>query len=70
MNKYKEGKAEIHIRFRVIFKEAGKALKGWQVQAAYLLKYGKRYSESTVTARIREMKDIKCNLSDYTYSLC
>ncbi len=69
MNKTKDGNADIHIRFRKILNASKKPLKAWHIQAVYLRKYDKRYSESSVTARLREMDDVTCNLSDYTYDI-
>jgi hypothetical protein len=69
MNNTKAGVADIHIRFRKIFKASKKPLKAWHIQAIYHRQYGKRYSESSVTARLREMMDVNCNLSDYTYDI-
>jgi hypothetical protein len=69
MNKHQLGIADIHVNFRKIM-TPGKELKAWQIQVAYLREYGKRYSESSITARLREMKDVRCDLSTYTYKLC
>ena len=69
MNKTKEGGADTHINLRKIFKAKKKPMKAWHLQAFYLEMFGKRYSESSITARLREMMDVKCNLTDYTYTL-
>ena len=69
MNKTKAGKADLHFVIRKILNAAIKPLKAWQIQMQILIETGKRYSESAVTARLREMADIKCNLTDYTYDI-
>ena len=68
MNKYTEGLATIHCNLRSILRHR-KPMEAHKIVAAYLRKYGKRYSDSSITARLREMHDVKCNLSNYTYSL-
>jgi repressor of nif and glnA expression len=69
MNLYKIGMAPLHIIIRKVMAKAGKSLKAWQIEALIRKETGKRYSESTVTARLREMRDVKCNLSNNTYGL-
>lgn len=69
MSKYTEGEAPIQLKIKAIMNKAGKPLKGWHIQAVLLREYGKRYSESSVTARLREMPKVTCNLTDYTYSI-
>jgi hypothetical protein len=69
MNKTKEGKASVHQNLRAIFKAKKKPMRAWHLQAFYLEMFGKRYSESSITARLREMLDVSCNLTDYTYML-
>ena len=69
MDKNREGTAGVHQNIRSIFKDKKKPMKAWHVQTFYIEKFGKRYSESTITARFREMADVKCNLSTYTYTL-
>lgn len=69
MNNYTKGNAKVHHNIRQIMKSYPMPLKGWHIQARYQKLFGKRYSESTITARLREMKDVICNLSTYTYTL-
>ena len=69
MDKYKEGISGVHQNIREILKRRRSAPKAWHIQAVYLRIYGKRYSESSITARLREMADVTCNLTDYTYSI-
>ena len=45
----------------------GKLLKAWEVNYHIERLTGRKYSDSSTTARMREMKHIKCNLSDNTY---
>ena len=60
MNKYKEGIGKPHAIIREIMKR-----KVWwmpyDVAFTYRLKTGKRMSESALTARLREMKDVVCD---------
>ena len=69
MNKTKAGLADSQQFIRRILKAAKRGMKAWEICAAYSILVGKRMSESAMTARIREMGDIICNLSDYTYSI-
>lgn len=69
MNKNAEGIANIHNNIRNILKGRKRGLQAWQVVERYRVRYGKRYSESGITARLRECRDVSCNLSDYTYSI-
>ena len=69
MGKREEGILDIHIAIREILKASKKPLKAWHVQAIVLRKYNKRYEGSTITARMREMADVRCDLSDYTYTI-
>ncbi len=69
MNNTKIGKATIHFIMRKVFRLAGEPLKAWQLQRGLYSETGKWYSESSVTARTREMRDVRCNLSGYTYEL-
>ena len=66
MNKTNEGRAEIHQRLRLIFTIKKKPMKAWHLQSFYLEMFDKRYSESSITARLRQMADVSCNLTDYT----
>ena len=69
MNKYKEGVADIHNNLRKILKGKKKGLQAYKIQQKYSEKFGKLYSESSITARLREIKDVHCNLSTYRYIL-
>jgi hypothetical protein len=69
MDKHSEGIASIHNNIRKMLKGRKRGLKGWEIQQGYLARYGKRYSESSITARLRQMMDVSCNLSNYTYRL-
>ncbi len=69
MNKTREGKASIHQNIRKLLKLRKKGLKCYELRDLYNAAYGKYYSESGFSARLREMKEVVCNLSDYTYSL-
>ena len=69
MDKTKEGIASIHQNLRQIFTAKKKPMKAWHIQAFYKQMFNKRYSESSITARLRQMADVSCNLTDYTYTL-
>ena len=68
MDKYKEGTADIHRNLRKLLRRR-KPQMAWVICNLYFTRYGKRYSDSSMTSRLREMKDITCNLSTYEYSL-
>lgn len=69
MDRTNEGIASIHHNLRKIFTAKKKPMKAWHLQSFYLEMFGKRYSESSITARLRQMRDVSCNLTDYTYTL-
>ena len=69
MDKHKAGVADSQQFIRRILKAAKRGMKAWEICAAYFIMAGKRMSESAMTARIRQMMDVVCNLSDYTYSI-
>ena len=67
MNKQKLGKSFIHSVIDKILLGRKRGLKAWQVNNHIERLIGRKYSDSSTTARMREMKHIKCNLSDNTY---
>lgn len=67
MNKYTVGEADIHLNIRKIMQGRKRGLKCYEIRDLYFKRFGKYYSESGFSARLREMNDIKCNLSDNTY---
>lgn len=69
MNNTRLGKATIHFNIRTLLKGRKHGLRCFEIRNLYRLKFGRFYSESAFSARLREARDIKCNLSDYTYSL-
>lgn len=69
MNKAKAGLATIHQNLRKILKGRKRGVKAWEIVIIYARRFGKLYSDSAITARLREMLDVFCNLSDYTYRL-
>jgi hypothetical protein len=69
MDKYKEGTAAIHANIRKVMKGLKRGLQGWQIQERYQVKYGHRYSESSITRRLREMADVNCDRKTNCYSL-
>jgi hypothetical protein len=69
MNKYREGVATIHGNIRKILRGRKRGLKAYEIVNEYARKFKVVYSDSAMTARMREMKDIKCNLSNYHYTL-
>lgn len=69
MNNTKEGLSATQHNLRSILKGSKRGLKGYELCDIYLIQFKKRYSESAMTARLREMADISCNLSTYRYSL-
>lgn len=70
MNKYREGKATIHFRIIKLLKGRKRGLRCHEIRNLYSIKHNHYYSESGFSARLREIANIKCNLSDYTYKLC
>ena len=69
MNKHKEGLADIHRNIRKLLKNRKQGMRCASIRDLYSHRYGKYYSESGFSARLREMKDVKCNLSSFEYSL-
>lgn len=69
MNKYKEGIATIHNNLRKLLNSYKRGLKAWEICDIYLRRFKIKYSDSAMTARLREMADVVCNLSNYTYSI-
>ncbi len=69
MNRTKEGISATHHNIRSILKGSKHGLKAYEICDTYLIQFKKRHSESALTARLREMRDVKCNLSNYRYSL-
>ena len=68
MNKTKEGLSQQQHNLRSILK-GSKGLKAYEICDTYFIQFKKRYSESGITARMRGMSDVSCNLSTYRYSL-
>lgn len=69
MDKRKEGLSTIHLNIRKILKGRKRGLKAFEVCGIYCQRFQKLYSDSSMTARFREMKDISCDLKTYRYSL-
>ena len=69
MNKHKLGVADIHVNIRKLMKGLKRGLRCHELRNLYSIKHGHYYSESGFSARLREMKDVKCNLSNFTYAL-
>jgi hypothetical protein len=69
MNKTKEGKSSMHTNIRRMMRAVRCGMKCFELRDLYFSMFKKMYSESAFSARLREMKDVVCNLSDYTYSL-
>jgi hypothetical protein len=69
MNKRELGKADIHENIREIFRIVKKPLPCYAARDLYNSIFNKYYLDSTFSARMREMSDIKCNLSTYEYYL-
>jgi len=69
MNKRTLGISEIHCNLRELLGSMDVGLRGFEICEIYFHKYHRRYSDSTMTARLREMSDIVCDLSNYTYTL-
>lgn len=69
MNKTKAGKATIHQNIRKILRGRNRGLPAWEIANWYYFKFGKMYSDASLSARIREMSDVTCNLSTYKYTL-
>lgn len=67
MNKQKLGKSFIHSVIDKILLGRTRGLKAWEVNNHIERLTGRKYSDSSTTARMREMNHIKCNLSDNTY---
>ena len=68
MDKYKNGVATIHQNIRKLLKRR-KPMPAWVICNLYEQRYGKRYSDSAMTARLRQMRDIICNHSTYEYEI-
>ena len=68
MDKYKNGVATVHQNIRKLIKRR-KPMRAWVICDLYEQRYGKRYSDSTMTARFRQMRDIICNHSTHEYEL-
>ena len=68
MDRYREGVSDQHNNYRSIFKAVNRPLLGWEITAMYLAMFHKRYSDSSTTARLREMPDVWCNLSTHEYN--
>lgn len=69
MNKTKAGLADSQNAIRRILKAAKRGMKLYEICAAYLILVGEYMAETSLAARTREMDDVVCNLSDYTYSI-
>ena len=69
MKKYAKGLADIHHNLRKILKGRRRGMLSWELCLAYQSKFGRRYSDASITARLREMADIECNLSTYRYTI-
>ena len=67
MNKRKEGISEIHINIRKILKGRKKGLKAYEICHYYFARFDKLYSDSTMTARMREMRDVRCDSTGNSY---
>ena len=67
MSNSSEGTATIHRNIRKLLKGRKRGLRAFAIRDLYNHRYNKFYSESGFTARLREMKDIKCDLSSYEY---
>lgn len=66
---YVNGDSKIHRNIRKLLEGAKRGLRCYELRDLYAKTFGKFYSESGFSARLREMADVICNLSDYTYSL-
>jgi len=69
MDKHKNGIADIHRNIRKLLKNQKKGLRSYTIRDMYARRYGKHYSESGFTARLREMGDIVCDRRTYEYTL-
>jgi len=66
---YSNGTSKIHANIRKLLKHKTQGLRCYAIRDLYKETYGKFYSESGFSARLREMADVVCNLSDYTYTI-
>jgi len=66
---YKNDQAKVHKNIRKLLQHKKQGLRCYAIRDLYEKTYGKFYSESGFSARLREMADVVCNLSDYTYSI-
>jgi len=64
-----EGVSTIHCNLRKLLAGRKRGLRAFEICNLYFNRYKKRYSDAAMTARFREMQDIVCNLSGYTYML-
>lgn len=69
MNKTKAGLSTTQHNLRSILRGSKHGLKAYEICDTYLIQFKKRYSESGITARLRQMQDVSCNLSTYRYSI-
>jgi len=69
MDKYKTGVATIHQNLRKLLKGRKGGYKAWELVLMYARRFGKLYADAAITARLREMRDVTCRKSDYTYSI-
>jgi len=68
MDKHKLGIADTHNLIRKILRGLKRGLRGCDIKNR-LEKYDVYMSDAAATARIRQMKDVSCNLSTYFYTL-
>ena len=68
MNKQNEGIADVQNKIRKILK-GGRSLESWRITQEYRVRFKKQYSDASITARMRQMSDVVCDLSTYQYKL-
>ena len=69
MDKRAEGISTIHCNLRRFLKGRRRGKKAGEICDIYNAIYNTNYGDATMTARFREMRDMVCDLSDYTYRL-
>ena len=69
MDKYKLGIAQVHNNLRKLLTGRKRPLRLWQIVALYTKRFKVMMEATTIAARMRQMRDVVCNLTDYTYSI-
>jgi len=69
MNKTRLGLADLQECIRGVLRAADRGMRSWEIEECTRVMVGRRYSDSSISARLREMEDVTCDLSTYRYTL-